>query len=86
MKNPAASTCGDPALLRVLKNYDKKKEGYQTVEQTPPGTLFEIKGGRRFLKAEKIRTRYHCVETATGKQYLFSGLYEVKIVGNQDHL
>ena len=32
LTNPAASSCGDENLLRVLRNYDKKKEGYYLVE------------------------------------------------------
>lgn len=78
MQNPAASSCGDEHLLRVLRNYDKKKEGVFAVEQLATGDYFMIKGGRIFRKQEKIRTRYKCIEPATGKWYLFSGLYEVK--------
>ncbi|HPH86644.1 MAG TPA: SprT-like domain-containing protein [Ferruginibacter sp.] len=80
LKNPAASSCGDEHLLRVLRAYDPKKEGQLAVEQVAPGALFAIKGGRIFKKGEKIRKRYKCVEVATGKWYLFSGLYEVKVV------
>jgi len=80
LKNPAASSCGDEHLLRVLRAYDPKKEGQLAVEQVAPGALFAIKGGRIFKKGEKIRKRYKCIEVATGKWYLFSGLYEVKVV------
>ena len=77
LQNPAASSCGDEKLLRVLHNYDEKKEGIHLVEQLPDGALFEIKGGRIFKKGEKIRKRYKCVEVKTGKFYLFSPVYEV---------
>lgn len=80
LKNPSASSCGDEHLLRVLRSYDPKKEGQLVVEQVAPGALFAIKGGRIFKKGEKIRKRYKCVEVATGKWYLFSGLYEVLTV------
>jgi SprT protein len=77
LQNPAASSCGDEKLLRVLHNYDEKAEGIHLVEQLPEGGLFSIKGGRIFRKGEKVRKRYKCVEVKTGKLYLFSPVYEV---------
>jgi predicted SprT family Zn-dependent metalloprotease len=80
LQNPAASSCGDEKLLRVLHNYDEKAAGVHLVEQLPPGTLFSIKGGRIFKKGLKIRKRFKCVEVKTGKLYLFSGMYEVQVL------
>ena len=80
LHNPAASSCGDEKLLRVLHRYDEKKEGIHLIEQLPHGALFSIKGGRIFKKEEKIRRRYKCVEVKTGKYYLFSAVYEVNAV------
>lgn len=80
LQDPAASSCGDEKLLRVLHKYDEKKEGIHLVEQLPEGSLFAIKGGRIFKKGERIRTRYKCVEVKTGKFYLFSPVYEVNIM------
>ena len=80
IKNPAASSCGDEKLLRVLNGYDKKKEGICLVEQLPEGSLFAIPGGRIFQKGAKIRKRFKCTEVKTGKLYLFSGMYEVELV------
>lgn len=80
LKNPAASSCGDETLLRVLRNYDPKKENHFLVEQLKEGDTFRIKGNRYFVKGIKIRTRYKCFEPATKKWYLFSGLYEVEFV------
>lgn len=79
LQNPAASSCADEKLLRVLKNYDPVKEGFYLLEQLPDGALFEIKGHRIFRKGEKIRKRIKCQETDTGKWYLFSPVYEVKL-------
>lgn len=79
LQNPAASSCGDERLLRVLHRYDEKAEGVHLVEQVPEGALFMIHGGRIFRKGEKIRKRYKCVELKTGKLYLFSAVYEVKL-------
>ena len=78
LQNPAASSCGDEKLLRVLHKYDEKATGVHLVEQLAEGTMFVIKGGRIFKKGEKIRKRFKCVEVKTGKLYLFSGMYEVQ--------
>lgn len=77
LQNPAASSCGDEKLLRVLHLYDEKKEGLHLVEQIPEGALFSIKGNRIFKKGEKVRKRYKCTEINTGMLYLFSAVYEV---------
>jgi SprT protein len=80
LQNPAASSCADTALLRVLHKYDEKKEGITLVENLPDGSLFKLKDARVFKKQERIRKRYRCVEVATGKVYLFSPVYEVEAV------
>ena len=79
LQNPAATSCADTYLLRVLHQYDKKIEGVHLIEALPLGAVFKIKGGREFKKAEKIRKRIKCVEIATGKVYLFSPVYEVQV-------
>ncbi len=78
LHNPAASSCAEEGLLRVLRNYDENNGGLQLVEQLAPGSLFRIKDGRVFKKGEKLRKRFKCTEVATGKVYLFSPVYEVK--------
>jgi SprT protein len=80
LQNPAASSCGDEKLIRVLNNYDDKKAGIHLVESLPEGSHFKIKGERIFKKGEKIRKRYKCVEVKTGKLYLFSAVYEVELI------
>jgi hypothetical protein len=80
LQNPAASSCADEQLLRVLKNYDPAKEGHFLLEQLPEGSLFEIKGNRIFRKEEKVRKRFKCQELSNGKWYLFSPVYEVRQV------
>lgn len=80
IKNPAASSCGDERLLRVLHGYDQKKESIRLVEQLPEGSRFVIPGGRIFEKGMRVRKRFKCTELKTGKLYLFSGVYEVEPV------
>jgi hypothetical protein len=79
LKNPAASSCADDALMRVLRKYDPVKEGHCLVEELPIGSLFVIKNNRVFRREEKVRKRIKAVELITGKVYLFSPVYEVKL-------
>ncbi|HTE27021.1 SprT-like domain-containing protein [Flavitalea sp.] len=72
-----ASSCADEPLMRVLRNYDDRKDGQLLVEQVPEGKLFDTGEGRIFRKGKKLRKRYQCVEIKTGKLYLFSPVYEV---------
>ena len=80
LQNPAASSCGDEKLLRVLHQYDEKKAGMTLVEALPEGAIFKIKGERIFKKGEKVRKRFKCIEVSTGKLYLFSAVYEVNVL------
>ncbi|MBK1439577.1 SprT-like domain-containing protein [Parapedobacter sp. ISTM3] len=77
MNNPAASSCSDLNLFRVLQRYDANKDDIQTVEQLPENTVFVLKNGRVFQKKEKIRKRYRCIEVKTQRVYLFSPIAEV---------
>jgi hypothetical protein len=76
--NPAASSCAEDGLLRVFRKYDKGKEDVVFVEEIEQGKLFAIKENRIFRRGPKIRKRYKCVEVKTGREYLFSPVYEVK--------
>ena len=80
LKNPAASSCGEDGLLRVLRKYDAKESHHRLVEELPANTLFRIKDGRVFQKGEKLRKRFKCKEIQTGKLYLFSPVYEVEVM------
>ncbi|HEY8397860.1 MAG TPA: SprT-like domain-containing protein [Flavihumibacter sp.] len=77
LHNLPASSCADEPLMRVLRQHDHPDEKGVLVEELPEGALFEIEGGRVFRKGKKLRKRFQCKELATGKLYLFSGLYEV---------
>lgn len=80
LQNPAASSCADEALLRILKRYDEKKPGALFVEDVPAGALFQTHDGRVFQKGERIRKRFRCTELATKRLYLFSPVYEVVLM------
>lgn len=81
LHNPAASSCADEALLRILRNYDEQKGNAHFVESLPNGALFKTHDGRIFQKGERVRKRFRCVEVATKRMYLFSPVYEVEVVG-----
>ncbi len=76
--NPAASSCAEEGLTRILRNYNEPKANIKLIEELPPGTLFKIKDGRIFEKGERLRKRYRCKEKDTGAIYLFSPVYEVR--------
>jgi SprT protein len=80
LQNPAASTCAEDGLLRVLRNYDPKEDHHRLVEEIALNGLFRLKDGRVFKKEGKLRKRYRCIEVKTGKVYLFSPVYEVESV------
>lgn len=80
LQNPSASSCADDTLLRVLKNYDQKKDKALFVESVPAGELFKTYDGRIFRKGEKVRKRFKCEEVSTRRLYLFSPVYEVELV------
>lgn len=80
LQNPAASSCADEALLRILRQYDKASKGHLFIEDITAGSLFKTYDGRVFQKGERVRKRYRCVEVATKRLYLFSPVYEVTLV------
>lgn len=80
LQNPAASSCAEEDLMRVLLRYDVQKEDIYLLEQLPENAIFITKDGRQFIKGNRLRKRYRCKELATGALYLFSPVYEVKPV------
>ena len=80
MVNPAASSCADENLLRVLRKYDSKKSALVHVEELPFGSTFKHGKNRFFKKGEKIKKRFQCEELGSKRIYLFSPLAEVKLV------
>lgn len=80
--NPAATSCGDEVLLKVLKRYDEVKSGLVFIESIPAGALFKTHDGKIFRKGMKLRKRFRCEEISTRKVYLFSGVYEARLVNS----
>jgi SprT protein len=80
LHNPAASSCAEEGLLRVLRKYDAPRSRHRLVEEIPLNGLFSTHDGRVFKRGEKLRKRFKCQEVKTGKLYLFSPVYEVETV------
>ncbi|MEP6514492.1 MAG: SprT-like domain-containing protein [Parafilimonas sp.] len=80
LQNPAASSCAEDGLIRVLKLYDTPKENFYFIEQLPAGSWFKTKEGKVYQKGVRLRKRYKCKEIKTGFVYLFSPVYEVERV------
>ena len=80
LRNPAASSCAEAPLTRVLKRYDPHKPGVFLLEELQDESLFRFKNGHIYKKEKKIRTRFLCKDQATNKQFLFSPITEVELV------
>ncbi len=82
LHNPAASSCADEHLLRILKKYDPSSSTLVFIEAISEGAHFQTHDGRVFRKEKKLRKRYRCVEVNTRKIYLFSPVFEAELVGS----
>jgi SprT protein len=83
LRNPAASSCAEAPLLRILRKYDPHKPGVFLLEELPERSFFKIKNGRLFTKGNQIRKRFLCQDVSNKKMYLFSPVAEVELV-NED--
>jgi hypothetical protein len=79
MNNPAASSCSDINLLRILKKYDERQDTV-LLEELALGTAFQYNKSRNFIKGEQIRKRFKCKEVSTNRMYLFNPLTEVSVI------
>lgn len=77
LTNTKASSCSDVNLTRVLRSYDKPKEGIALLESLPKNTTFVLQG-KHFIKGELRRKRYLCDEISSNRKYLVHALTEVK--------
>lgn len=80
LKNPAASSCAEAPLLRILRKYEPQKPGFFLLEELAEKTYFKTKNSRVFIKGARVRKRFLCQELETKKMYLFSPVAEVKKV------
>ncbi|WP_020530676.1 SprT-like domain-containing protein [Flexithrix dorotheae] len=78
MRNPGASSCSNPQLIKVLENYDENN-GYTYLEDLPDNSIFRLEDGRVFKKLEKLRKNYRCKEITTGRLYYVSPIAKVVV-------
>ena len=83
MQNPKASTTADSSLAKALKKYDNNNSELLLLEDISENSQFLWRGNRVFVKREKLRKRYKCVEINTEKVYLFSPLAEVELLEDE---
>jgi len=80
-KNPKASSCSDPILMKALKSFDENNPTTM-LGDVLHGTNFEF-NGRLFRKEAIQRTRIMCVELNTKRKYLISKAAFVNINLNE---
>lgn len=78
LHNPAASSCTDEQLIRVLRQFDD--EPALLLADIPDQALFRLKTGRVFRKGQQRRKYFHCIEQESNRPYLVSPLAEVELV------
>ncbi len=77
MENPAASSCTDVHLQRVLRRHNQHPSAEVHLEELPYKSLFKTNSQRLFEKGTRQRVRFLCTELSTRRQYLFHPLTEV---------
>ena len=78
-KNPKASSDTDAKLSLALKQFDPANDKNYIFE-IPLGGEFRLYNGKIFKRGNKRVKRYECVETSTGKVYLFNPNAEVEFL------
>jgi SprT protein len=74
-KNPKASSCSDPKLQMILKQFDRPN-GKVFLKALTIGSEF-LFNQRHFRKLQKRRTRSLCLELKTNRRYYISEIAEV---------
>lgn len=80
--SPAAASCSDLHLSRVLEKYNNDTE-FILLERIATGTSFRIVHSKNkfskeiFIKGEKRRTRFKCIHAHSKREYLIHALCKV---------
>jgi hypothetical protein len=69
MQNPKASTFSDPKLMSELRLFDTVTFNGILLDKLTEGSHFKLRG-RYFKKGKLRRTRFHCHELKTNRNYL----------------
>lgn len=76
ISSPKAASCSDPGLLRELRRFDTISS--VMLEDLEEDSVFRLANGRTFRKGGLRRTRYRCLDMASGRFYLIHGQCEVE--------
>ena len=74
--NPSASSNSDIDLVLILRKYDD--ENHCNISQIEFGEKFNF-SGKIFVKEEKLRKRFKCLNTQNQRYYLFNPTTKIKI-------
>jgi hypothetical protein len=80
MQNPAATSCSDHGLLRTLRNYDAPEDKWVTLEEIEFNIPFKIRTGRVFIKKERVRKNFSCLDAKSKSVYFINPITEVMVV------
>ena len=80
LKRPKASSCSDPKLYKLLKEFDADAEEITFLEELEEGSHFIIHNKRSFQKGKKRRSRYECICLESKRLYYVSAHAEVQLI------
>ncbi|MGD0712422.1 MAG: hypothetical protein ABR968_14700 [Bacteroidales bacterium] len=83
IQNPKATSCTDTKLFRELSNFDTNPTGV-FIDDLPDGELFRTKDGQVFSREKKRRKMILCTRLPRKKQYLFSPIFKVFPINQQE--
>ena len=69
LQRPRAATCSDRLLTLALSQYDHGVDQCLYVEQLEVGACFQLQNGRQFILGDRVRSRYRCIELASGIEF-----------------
>ncbi len=74
-----ASGVADLELVKALRAFDNNngKPTFLLLDELPEGSVFKAQNGRSFIKGAKVRKRYFCACTLTGKRYFVNPMLKV---------
>ena len=80
MKSPKSSFSYDSPLEMELNKYDNDDENYTYLEDIDIGNVFRYNNDKLYKKIEKRRKRYLCIESDSGRKYLFLPHAKVELI------
>ena len=85
IQNPGATSCTDIKLFKKLSAFDGDRAGI-FIDEIPDSTLFHTPNGQLFKKEKKVRKRILCTCQEKKKKYLFTPIYRVFPVKEQQYM